>query len=66
MMDRKSLPASSEDTKKRESLTMSEITPRQALTATEIRVISLKMVEIVGSKSNGLARSQLNKTAAET
>lgn len=39
---------------------MSEITPRQALIAAEIRVISRKISEIVGSKSNGLAWSQPN------
>jgi hypothetical protein len=39
---------------------MSEITPRQALIVEEIRVISRKTREIVGSKSSGLVWSQLD------
>jgi hypothetical protein len=43
---------------------MSDITPRQVLIATEIRVISRKMIEIVGSKSNGLVLCQLGDEIA--
>jgi hypothetical protein len=64
MVDRKSIPASTEHVKKRLSLIMSDITPRQVLIATEIRVISRKMIEIVGSKSSGLVSSQLNDEIA--
>jgi hypothetical protein len=41
------------------SLIMSEITPRQALTVVEIRVISRKTRNMVGSKSSGLVWCQL-------
>jgi hypothetical protein len=58
-MDRKSIPASAEHAKKRLSLIMSEITPRQALTVVEIRVISRKTRNMVGSKSSGLVWCQL-------
>ena len=54
IMDRKSIPASAEHVKKRVSLITSEITPRQALTVAEIRVISRKTRKMVGSKSSGL------------
>jgi hypothetical protein len=59
-MDRKSIPASIELVKKRVSLIMSEIPPRQALIAAEIRVISRKISEIVGSNSSGLLQGQLD------
>jgi hypothetical protein len=64
MVDRKSIPASAEHVKKRLSLIMSDITPRQVLIATEIRVISRKMIEIVGSKSSGLVSSKLDDEIA--
>jgi len=66
MMDRKSIPASAEHVKKRLSLMMSETTPRQVLIATEIRVISRKMTEILGSKSKGLVWNQLNDETRAT
>jgi hypothetical protein len=59
-MDRKSIPAATEHVKKRVSLIMSEITPRQALVVAEIRVISRKTREIVGSKSSGLVWCQFD------
>ena len=62
-MDRKLIPASTELVKKRVSLIMSRIPPRQALIAAEIRVISRKISEIVGSKSSGLVESQLDDKA---
>ena len=40
---------------------MSEITPRQALVVAEIRVISRRTREIVGSKSSGLVWCQLDE-----
>jgi hypothetical protein len=43
---------------------MSEIAPRHVLIATEIRVISRRIVDIVGSKSSGLLYSQLNDEIA--
>jgi hypothetical protein len=47
--------------KKRVSLIMSEIPPRQALIAAEIPVISRKISKIVGSKSSGLVYGQLDE-----
>src|SRR5712672_539539 len=61
-MNRKSIPASAEQLKKRLSLMMSETTPRQVLIATEIRVISRNLrIEVQGpSMESDQRRNQSN------